>query len=142
MRMNQPRIACDMSSAPDTPEERLAEYRRLFAHALVGRERTADGIRLRLHADDGVEEWVRDLAAREKACCPFFDFRIAIVAGEVHWDATVVDDDLARAMLDEFYAISDTRPDTVDECEDRLIARGLRIATDPSRTVRQVLPPR
>ena len=29
-------IACDMSTARDTPEERLAEYRRLFAQALVG----------------------------------------------------------------------------------------------------------
>ena len=69
-------IVCDMTTATDNGPERLLEYERLFAQALVGRERTAEGIRFRLRADDGVEAWVRDLAAREKACCAFFDFRI------------------------------------------------------------------
>jgi hypothetical protein len=96
-------IACDMSDAPDTPEERMAEYHRLFGQHLVSRERTADGIRFRLRADDGVEAWVRDLLAREKACCPFFDFELATDDGTLRWDVTVVDDDLARAVLDEFY---------------------------------------
>ena len=32
-------IACDMSTAADTPDERLAEYGRLFERALVRRER-------------------------------------------------------------------------------------------------------
>src|SRR5215217_5034839 len=70
--MDQPRttpIACDMTDAPDTPEERIAEYDRLFSRTFVGRERTPAGIRFRLRADDGVEAWVRDLAAREQACC-------------------------------------------------------------------------
>jgi hypothetical protein len=102
--MNPP-IACDMTNAPDTGPERIAEYERLFAQALTGRERTAAGIRFRLRADPGIEDWVRDLAAREKACCSFFDFSVATVGDEVHWDATVVDDDTARAILDEFYAL-------------------------------------
>ena len=34
-------IACDMSTAPDTPDQRLAEYRELFVRALVRRERRA-----------------------------------------------------------------------------------------------------
>jgi len=38
-------IACDMTGAPDTPEERMAEYGRLLAAAYAGRERTGDGIR-------------------------------------------------------------------------------------------------
>ena len=84
-----------------TGPQRMAEYGRLFAQALVGRERTAGGIRFRLRADEGVEAWVRDLAAREKACCPFFDFSVHTVGDEVHWDATVVDDDIARTILDE-----------------------------------------
>src|SRR5215831_689113 len=96
-------IVCDMTSATDTGPERMLEYGRLFAQALIGRERTPAGIRFRLRADDGVESWVRDLAAREKACCPFFDFTVENDGREVHWDATVVDDDIARAILDEFY---------------------------------------
>lgn len=103
--MSQPPIACDMTNAPDTGPERMAEYRRLFAEAFVGRERTSAGIRFRLRAGPGIEDWVRDLAAREKACCPFFDFNVTTDDDEVRWDASVVDDDLARAILDELYAL-------------------------------------
>jgi hypothetical protein len=98
-------IVCDMSGAPDTVPERLSEYRRIFSQALIGRERTAGGIRFRFRAQPGLEAWVRDLAAREKACCAFFTFAITALGEEVHWDATVIDDDIARAILDEFYAL-------------------------------------
>lgn len=98
-------IVCDMTGAPDTGPQRLAEYQRLFAAALVGRERTAAGIRFRLRAEPGVAEWVRDLAAREKACCGFFAFEVAERDGEVWWDAAVVDDPSARAILEEFYTL-------------------------------------
>ena len=98
-------VACDMSNARDTPEERLAEYRQLFATALTTRERTGLGIRFRFRADPGVEEWVRDLAAREKACCPFFGFAVAVEGDEVRWDAAVPDTDAAKAVLEDFYAL-------------------------------------
>jgi hypothetical protein len=101
-------IACDMSKAADTPRERLAEYRRLFDEALIDRERTAGGIRFRFRADDGVEAWVRDLSAREKACCPFFAFEVSVAGGEVVWDSAVPDVDSARAALDLFYDLPDT----------------------------------
>jgi hypothetical protein len=100
-------IACDMTNAPDTGPQRLAEYRRLFARALVGREKTAAGIRFRFRATDGIEAWVRDLAAREEACCAFFTFAITLVGEEVVWDATVVDDEVARGFLADFYALPD-----------------------------------
>jgi hypothetical protein len=122
-------IACDMTTATDTDDERVAEYQRLFAQALVGRERTADGIRFRFRAADGVEAWVRDLAAREKACCPFFGYDIATRGDEVHWDATVVDDEIARAVLDEFYDLPDKSADGVDGFLDRLGDRGLEVVT-------------
>ena len=102
-------IACDMSTAVDTPQERTAEYLRLFDKALTGRERTAEGLRFRFRADDGVEAWVRDLAAREKACCPFFAFEVTTAGGEVLWDCAVPDNDSARATLDLFYDLPDTR---------------------------------
>jgi hypothetical protein len=100
-------IVCDMTGAPDTIPERLGEYQRIFGQALIGRERTAGGIRFRFRAQAGIEAWVRDLAAREKACCAFFTFSVTALGEEVRWDATVVDDDAARAILDEFYALPD-----------------------------------
>ncbi len=131
-------IACDMTSAPDTGPERMREYGRLFARALVGRERTAEGIRFRFRAGDGIEAWVRDLAAREKACCPFFDYSITTDGDEVRWDATVIDDDIARAVLDEFYMLPATVADGVEGLEDRLSGRGLEIIANPAGTVKQV----
>jgi hypothetical protein len=131
--MSRP-IVCDMSTATDTGPERMQEYSRLFAQALVGRERTATGIRFRFRADDGVEAWVRDLAAREKACCPFFDFAIASDGTQVHWDASVVDDDIARAILDEFYDLPDTVADGVTGLEERLTQQGLQIVSSGAVT--------
>jgi len=135
--MNPP-IACDMTNAPDTGPERMAEYQRLFTQALVGRERTGAGIRFRLRADQGVEDWVRDLAAREKACCPFYDFTVTTAGDEVHWDATVVDDDIARAILDEFHALPDNLESGIEGFESRLRRRGLEIVASPDGTVTEV----
>ena len=131
-------IVCDMTTATDNGPERLLEYERLFAQALVGRERTAEGIRFRLRADDGVEAWVRDLAAREKACCAFFDFRITTDENEVHWDATVVDDDIARDILDEFYALPDKVAEGLDGFENRLTERGLQFIENATGMITKV----
>jgi len=128
-------IICDMANAPDTAPERLAEYQRLFAQALLGRERTADGIRFRFRAQRGVEPWVRDLAAREKACCAFFTFSITTLGGEVRWDASVIDDDIARAVLEEFYALPDTVAEGIEGLQDRFTRRGLQLTSDPAGTL-------
>jgi hypothetical protein len=100
-------IVCDMTDAPDTPAERIAEYERLFSGALIGRERTEDRIRFRFRFEEGLEEWVRDLAAREEACCAFFTFTVTRMGDELWWDASVLDDDIARQILDEFYRLPD-----------------------------------
>jgi hypothetical protein len=97
-----------MSSAPDTPVQRAGEYRRLFSQALTGRDRSEAGIRFRFRADPGVAEWVRDLAAREKACCAFFTFTVTADNREVRWEASVIDDESARRVLAEFYRLPDT----------------------------------
>ena len=125
-----PVVACDMTDAPDTPEERLAEYGRLFGQHLVSRERTAGGgIRFRMRADEDVEAWVRDLLAREKACCPFFDFDLATVDGLLQWDVTVVDDELARSVLDEFYRATSTAGADWDGTQARLTDLGFTVTT-------------
>lgn len=129
-------IVCDMTAAPDTEEERLVEYRRLFAQALKGKERTADGIRFRFRAEPGVEMWVRDLAAREKACCAFYVYTVSVDGDEVIWDCAGPDDDTARAILDEFYVLPDIlgeNPDTgMDTLRERFARHGLAVITGPA----------
>jgi hypothetical protein len=130
-------ILCDMTDAPDTEADRMAEYQRLFAAALVGRERTGPGIRFRFRAAEGVEVWVRDLAAREKACCGFFAFEVTRSGGEVWWDAAVVDDENARLILEEFYSLPDTAAEGIGGWEGRLAAKGLQFSPGPVRSLEQ-----
>jgi len=105
---------------------------------LLGRERRRDGIRFQLRADHGVEAWVRDLAAREKACCAFLDSQIAVEGGQVLWDITTIDDDIARGILDEYYDLPDSAGADADELDRRLQARGLQFIGAPGSTVTRV----
>jgi hypothetical protein len=134
-----PAIACDMTGAPDTAEERMAEYDRLFTRALAGRDRTDSGVRLRFRADDGIEAWVRDLAAREKACCPFYDFDVSTADGQVWWDISLVDgvadDHTARTMLDGFYHAPDYAADGVAGMTRWLAGNGFAVTTNGSGMV-------
>ena len=144
-------IVCDMTNAPDTDVERLAEYRRLFTHAaFLGRERTSEGIRFRFRAEPGIAMWVRDLATREKACCAFFAFDITTHGtthgttdgdadgGEVRYDVAVIDDDLARAILEEYYALPETLVENTDDLNERLAQRGVAFASDAAGMVHHV----
>lgn len=129
-------IVCDMTDAPDTTEERLAEYRRLFGSDLIGRDRTAEGIRFRFRTRDGLAAEIRDLAAREKACCAFFDFDVREDGDEITWDASVVDDPIARQILDEFYALPDSLSGSTAELFERFADRGLEIVIEDNGVMR------
>lgn len=129
-------IACNMTDAPDTTEERLAEYRRLFGEHLIGRERTETGIRFRFGVRDGLAEEIRDLAAREKACCAFFDFEVTEHDDEITWDASVVDDPVARQILEEYYALPDSLTETTAALFDRFAEQGLEIVSDDGGAMR------
>lgn len=102
-------IACDMSTAPDTPHERLAEYGRLFARALVRRERREGAVVFAFRAD--ARDAVEVLARREAACCPFLDYHVETVGGEVIWTAAgpATGDERAGVdvILDAFHALPD-----------------------------------
>jgi hypothetical protein len=102
-------IACDMSTADDTPDERLAEYGRLFARALVRRARRDDGVVLTFARDERAA--VEDLVRRESACCPFLDYRVELIGDRVVWTTTNPrsGDDRAHAdmILDALYALPD-----------------------------------
>jgi len=136
-----PPIVCDMTGAPDTTVERLDEYAQLFADALIDRERTPEGAnRFRFRANDGIEERVRTLAAKEKACCGFFDFTVTVHGDEIWWDATTVDDPMARQVLDEMYRLPDTVGEGVAALFERFDQQGLRVVTNDDGIMRP--PPR
>jgi hypothetical protein len=94
-------IACDMTTATDTLAERLAEYRRLFEHALTSRESTATATTFRFAARPGVREWVCDLAKREAACCPFLSYEIDEQGEEIVWTTAGGLGASEMAILDE-----------------------------------------
>jgi hypothetical protein len=126
-------IVCDMTTAPDTAQQRLDAYRRLFGQHLISREKTSQGIRFRLRAEPGVEDQVRELAAREMACCAFFAFDVIVDGEQVIWDCAVSDNDTARAILEEYYLLPDTAPQSPAELSGRLTAKGLTFIADPFR---------
>jgi len=98
-------IACDMTSADDTLVERLAEYRRLFDHALVDRTSTESSTTFRLADRPGVRDWVLDLVHREAICCPFLSYEVDLDGEQIVWrtdgigaaDWAVLDDVLLGA---------------------------------------------
>ena len=101
-------IACDMSTATDTPAQRLAEYRELFARALARRERREQAVAFALRDLPGVRGQVEDLARREAACCPFLDYRVEMVAGDVLLIVTnPADEGRAETVLDVFFALAE-----------------------------------
>ena len=141
-----PAIACDMTEAPDTAEERIAEYDRLFTRALAGRDRTGSGVRLRFRAEDGIEAWVRDLAAREKACCPFYDFDVSTADGEVSWDIGLIggvtdDPHTARTLLDTYYHAPDYAAEGIPGMTKWLAGNGFAVTTTDSGLLMQFEPP-
>lgn len=129
-----------MTDAPDTAVERLAEYQSLFAQSLIGREHTEDGIRFRFRVAPGLEARVRDLVAREQACCAFFSFTVVTRGDELWWDATVVDDDIARQILDELYRLPDTVADGASALLERFGNQGLRVSINDGGALRPATP--
>ena len=85
----------------------MTEYGRLFDHALAGRERTSAGLTFRFTAKPGVEEWVRDLSRREKACCAFFGYTITVADAQIIWLISTDGDPVAESILEEMYGLPD-----------------------------------
>jgi hypothetical protein len=120
-------IACDMNGAPDTPDERLAEYGRLFAHALIDRQRSADAVEFTFTAKPGVAEWIFDLARRESACCPFFSYNVAVTQDRIVWRTSSQAGPEVQAFLDEFHALPEHLKDGLEGLFSRLRDRGVAI---------------
>ncbi len=120
-------IACDMSGAPDNLAERLAEYRRLFEHALTSRESTATATTFRFVARPGVREWVCDLAKREAACCPFLSYEIDEQGEEILWTTTGGLGAAEMGILDEFLDGPESVAGSSDAIAQRLEDQGLHV---------------
>ncbi|GIF99009.1 hypothetical protein [Catellatospora citrea] len=88
---------------------RLAEFDALFATEVRTAERVDDThLRLTMTGGPGLEASVRDLAARESACCSFFTFAVsANGSGQVTFDIKV-----PPASTDVLAALAE-RADTV-----------------------------
>ena len=97
-------VACDMTGADDTLVDRLAEYRLLFEHALLGRESTETATTYRFADRPGVRAWLLDLVRREAACCPFLSYEVDLAETEdgdqIEWTTSGVGAS-ETALLDE-----------------------------------------
>jgi hypothetical protein len=100
-------VACDMSTAPDTPDERLASYATLFESALVRRDRGDGSVVFRFRRASETWDAVESLARREAACCPFLEYRVETAGDEIVWTVTGSHDEAVEAALDAFYALPD-----------------------------------
>lgn len=128
-------IACDLTDAPDTADQRIAEYGRLFRRALAGRERTADAVEFRFAARPGVAEWVTDLAKREAACCPFMSHHVTADGSHVIWRASSQAGPAAQAALDEFHGLPERFGDGFKGFLERLAVRGFTVTSPDPRQV-------
>ena len=128
-------IACDMSTAVDTPDERIDDYGRLFADALVRRERLDGSVVLAFRADPATRAAVEDLVHREAACCPFVDYRVETLGKEIVWTITnpVAGEDRAgvEVMLDAFHGLPDHAGESIDGFFEQLAARGVEVIEAP-----------
>jgi hypothetical protein len=74
-------IACTLS--PTALASRHARWERLIAEAGLGRETTADGVRLRFRADAAAAAELRELAEAERACCAWAAWSVEPADGEL-----------------------------------------------------------
>jgi hypothetical protein len=124
-------IACDMSTAQDTPEERLGEYNRLFERTLVRSERRDDAVAFWFRADPGTRAAIDDLARREAACCPFMDYHVETVGDEVIYTISNMTTGDERAsvdvFLDAFHALPEHAGSDLEGLFGRLSDRGVDV---------------
>jgi hypothetical protein len=119
-------IACDLTGAPDTLDERFAEYGRLFQHALARRQRAAAAVEFEFAAKPGVAEWVADLARREATCCPFLAHHVSSDAAHVLWRiSSETAGPEAQFTLDEYHDLPERYRDGLQGHLERAAARGL-----------------
>jgi hypothetical protein len=128
-----------MTTAEDTPDQRLAEYGRLFERALVRRERDEGALAFVFRNDPGVRETVDSLARREAACCPFLEYRVETTGDEVAY--TIINPvageerESVDTMLDVIYELPEHAAD-MDGLLARFAQRAVEVVeAEPDRFV-------
>ena len=116
-------IACDMTTAIDSLAERRAEYRRLFEHALIGRDSTDTATTFWLADRPGVRDWVLDLIRREAACCPFLSYDVDDEGDRIVWATTGLGA-ADMAVLDDFLGGQGPAGESSESIARRLTALG------------------
>ena len=107
----------------------MAEWGRLFDHALAGGERATDAVIWRFTSRAGVEEWARDLAEREAACCAFLTFTVTAEEGQVIFRIEGDSDPMVQAALDEIHDLPDHIAAGIPGLWERLHRAGFDIRT-------------
>jgi len=124
-----------MSTAVDTPDQRLDAYAQLFADALIRRERGERTVVFAFRADAPTRATVEDLVRREAACCPFVDYRVETLGEEIVWTTTNPtsgeDGAGAEVMLDAFHELPDQAAISMEGFFERLAARGVEVVEAP-----------
>ena len=133
-------IVCDMTDAPDTAVERLAEYQTSSpprsSDANAPPRASASGSRR-----TGLETGPRPRRPRE-GLLRVLHLHHHVHGDEIWWDSSVVDDDIARQILDQLYHLPETAGEGVDTLFQRFADDGLpswstmtaRCAPPPPRT--------
>lgn len=80
-------------------------FRAAVRGGLVGRTRTASGVRFRVREAPEVVGALQEFVRREKACCPFFDFDISSMGSEVRLDIEGPPE--ARPLLDLLFQLAE-----------------------------------
>ena len=128
-------IACDMSAATDTPDDRLDQYRQLFTDALVTVKRQPGTVEFRFAAKSGIRERCIDLATREAACCPFLGYHLSADDNAITWTTTGDEHiEAVRAFLDMFENAPAEFLKTPGELGGALERRGFRFVDENGTT--------
>jgi hypothetical protein len=90
-------IACSLEAVDATT--RVGEWRTLMATQVVEVIRTPGSVRLRLGDGHDALLVAADLARREKVCCAFFDFTVALLPEGV-WLVVEAPDEAASVLDD------------------------------------------
>ena len=127
-----------MTDAPDTTDERLAEYHRLFGTDLIGRERTDTGIqfRFRLRARDGLGGDPGPRRPREGVLWVLRLRNRRTRRRRDHLGRQGRRRPDARQILDEYYALPDSLSGSTIELFERFAQQGLEITIDDHGVMR------
>jgi hypothetical protein len=79
---DQPPIACDLSAIDDEDRDSHRHSAETVFEAIEGVRKVDDGYAFRLPPETTVVAQAGAFVARERLCCPFFDFTLEVTSNE------------------------------------------------------------